>query len=115
MKQQQEQQHQPVRPESQIDDYVNLEDDEDEKVECVLNVGDKEEEAAAEGEAAPDGAEAAAEVCPPPVPDPSWGKRVPFHRRPPQAPTEDEVREHDLVHVPFRSWCPHCVAAAANI
>ncbi len=29
--------------------------------------------------------------------------------RKPQEPTKEEVEEHSLIHVPFRSWCPHCV------
>ena len=29
-------------------------------------------------------------------------------------PSEEEQRKHRLAHLPFRSWCPHCVAAAAN-
>ena len=29
--------------------------------------------------------------------------------RKPEEPTADEVRTHMLTHVPFRSWCPHCV------
>ena len=27
----------------------------------------------------------------------------------PLLPRDDEVREHQLTHLPFRSWCPHCV------
>ena len=33
----------PVRPESQRDEYVGLDDGEDEKGECVLNVAAEEE------------------------------------------------------------------------
>ena len=29
-------------------------------------------------------------------------------------PSAEEQRKHRLTHLPFRSWCPHCVAAAAN-
>ena len=29
-------------------------------------------------------------------------------------PSEEEQRKHRVTHLPFRSWCPHCVAAAAN-
>ena len=25
-------------------------------------------------------------------------------------PTQQERDEHELLHMPFRSWCPHCVA-----
>ena len=28
----------------------------------------------------------------------------------PKKPTEEEVQEHQLTHLPFRSWCKHCVA-----
>ncbi len=24
-------------------------------------------------------------------------------------PTREEVEAHNLTHIPFRSWCPHCV------
>ena len=27
----------------------------------------------------------------------------------PLLPSEDEVREHQLTHLPFRNWCHHCV------
>ena len=27
----------------------------------------------------------------------------------PREPSEDERREHNLTHLPFRSWRPHCV------
>ena len=29
-------------------------------------------------------------------------------------PSEEEQRQHRVTHLPFRSWCPQCVAAAAN-
>ena len=28
----------------------------------------------------------------------------------PRRPTEEEVKEHELTHLPFRNWCKHCVA-----
>ena len=28
-------------------------------------------------------------------------------------PTEREIREHELTHLPFRSWCKHCVRGRA--
>ena len=28
----------------------------------------------------------------------------------PRKPTEEEVKEHQLTHLPFRNWCKHCVA-----
>ena len=27
-----------------------------------------------------------------------------------KAPTKEEVRRHNVSHLPFRSWCPQCVA-----
>ena len=27
----------------------------------------------------------------------------------PQMPSKEEVDKHNLTHIPFRSWCPHCV------
>ena len=32
----------------------------------------------------------------------------------PGAPTAGEVARHDATHVPYRSWCPICVAASAK-
>ena len=29
----------------------------------------------------------------------------------PGSPGKDEVERHNLTHLPYRSWCPHCVAA----
>ena len=42
------------------------------------------------------------------------GVRVAVIKRGPKDPTEQEIKEHYATHVPFRSWCPHCVAAAAK-
>ena len=25
-------------------------------------------------------------------------------------PTEQERKDHELTHMPFRNWCPHCIA-----
>ena len=27
----------------------------------------------------------------------------------PSTPSAQEVREHELTHLPYRAWCPHCV------
>ena len=35
-------------------------------------------------------------------------------KRGPKDPTENEDLEHEVCHLPFRSWCSHCVAAAAK-
>ena len=32
----------------------------------------------------------------------------------PARPSADEVARHDVTHVPYRSWCPICVAASAR-
>ena len=32
----------------------------------------------------------------------------------PRLPTQKEVDEHNLTHVPYRNWCPHCVKGAAR-
>ena len=29
----------------------------------------------------------------------------------PKEPSPTEVNRHNLTHLPYRSWCPHCVAA----
>ena len=40
--------------------------------------------------------------------------RAPEVLRDPGAPTEKEVEEHNVTHLPFRTWCPHCVAGKAQ-
>ena len=30
-------------------------------------------------------------------------------------PSEEEVRIHNLTHLPYRSWCPHCVRGKARM
>ena len=37
--------------------------------------------------------------------------RVGNGRPEPKEPTAVEVARHNLTHMPYRSWCPHCVAA----
>ena len=32
----------------------------------------------------------------------------------PLLPCAKEVEEHQLTHLPFRSWCPHCVRGRAK-
>lgn len=36
---------------------------------------------------------------------------VPEILKQPEAPTAEEWREHEIVHCPYRSWCPICVQA----
>ena len=38
------------------------------------------------------------------------GKCVPS----PNEPSPDMVARHNLTHLPYQSWCPHCVAARKN-
>ena len=40
--------------------------------------------------------------------------RAPEVLRDPGAPTPKEVEEHNVTHLPFRAWCPHCVAGKAQ-
>ena len=37
------------------------------------------------------------------------GKRVVKKILDPMLPSRAEVREHDLTHLPYRNWCPHCI------
>ena len=37
------------------------------------------------------------------------GKREPRKMADPQLPDAEEVRCHELTHLPYRSWCSHCV------
>ncbi len=27
----------------------------------------------------------------------------------PSAPTQEEIDKHNILHLPYRTWCPHCV------
>ena len=45
---------------------------------------------------------------------PSEEARPPEVLRDPGAPTKRELEEHSTTHLPFRSWCPHCVAGKAQ-
>ena len=37
------------------------------------------------------------------------GVRAPRKVQDPRRPSESEVAEHELTHLPFRSWCTHCI------
>ena len=37
------------------------------------------------------------------------GTRVLVKAADPKLPTPEEVDTHNLIHLPYRSWCPHCV------
>ena len=39
---------------------------------------------------------------------------VPQVKKPVNAPSDKEVREHYKTHIPFRNWCPHCVKGRAK-
>ena len=43
------------------------------------------------------------------VEDESGEAREPRMLRDPGAPTEAEVEQHNVTHLPFRAWCPACV------
>ena len=32
----------------------------------------------------------------------------------PVMPTAEEVEQHNATHIPFRNWCPYCVAGKAK-
>ena len=38
-----------------------------------------------------------------------FGLRVPLKVADPKLPSAEEVEAHNLTHLPYRSWCPHCV------
>ena len=37
------------------------------------------------------------------------GTRVPLKTADPRLPAAEEIDAHNLTHLPYRSWCPHCV------
>ena len=37
------------------------------------------------------------------------GSRVPKKTPDPMLPTLPEIEEHNMTHLPYRAWCPHCV------
>lgn len=41
--------------------------------------------------------------------EPESGIRKPIKMANPKLPSELEIEEHELSHVPYRSWCRHCV------
>ena len=42
-------------------------------------------------------------------PEAETGPRNPVKVQDPQLPSEEEVKCHELTHLPYRSWCSHCV------
>ena len=47
-------------------------------------------------------------------PQPEGGIRNPRRKRDPPTVSKDEMDERELTHVPFRSWCPSCIAGKAT-
>ena len=41
--------------------------------------------------------------------DEESGMRIPARVRDPKMPSSEEVEQHNLSHLPYRSWCLHCV------
>ena len=37
------------------------------------------------------------------------GKRETIRLQTPYKPSQEEVDDHDLTHLPYRSWCRHCI------
>ena len=37
------------------------------------------------------------------------GSRIPVKIKDPKLPSPEEEKEHMLTHLPYRSWCVHCV------
>ena len=38
-----------------------------------------------------------------------YGKITPIRKAIPREPTKEEREDHEQLHIPFRSWCRHCV------
>ena len=41
--------------------------------------------------------------------DQQCGERKTKRMLDPKLPSQEEVRQHCLTHMPYRNWCPHCV------
>ena len=41
--------------------------------------------------------------------EPEAGSRKPERMADPKLPSREEIEEHMKTHLPFRSWCRHCV------
>ena len=53
--------------------------------------------------------EAGEEIPAPPEPEEEFYRKPRVIKRP-NAPTKQEVEDHLPLHLPYRSWCPDCVA-----
>ena len=69
----------------------------------VCAVGDEEvsQKVELEPESSPEKDEEAIEA--------SEEKREVIKMADPRQPSEEERRERNLTHLPFRNWCPHCI------
>ena len=43
------------------------------------------------------------------APEEDRGVRKPLKVADPKLPTQTEIDEHNLTHLPFRNWCKHCI------
>ena len=43
------------------------------------------------------------------VPEETAGRRKIVRKHDPHKPSEQEREEHEMTHLPFRSWCRHCI------
>ncbi len=43
------------------------------------------------------------------VPDEEFGTREVKKVQDPKEPSKEEKLEHEMTHLPYRSWCRHCV------
>ena len=43
------------------------------------------------------------------------GVRKPTRTAEPTLPTEADVRDHEFTHLPYRSWCRHCVRGRGKV
>ena len=43
------------------------------------------------------------------IPEEDAGVRKPVKVADPKLPTQTEIDEHNLTHLPFRNWCRHCI------
>ena len=81
----------PFDPSGEGTEEDGNEEEEATREEEPKEINPDEKEAAGEQEGEPEGARRAK------------GTRAPIK------PSKEEVDEHMLTHLPFRSWCPHCV------
>ena len=44
-----------------------------------------------------------------------YGMRVPRKMQDPKLPSREEVEDHCKTHLPYRSWCRHCVMGKGTV